>query len=60
MDAQVPFPNAGPGERRGAYRYPVVPAYPASHGCVRQAFSVAHSTYDFAEIGMPVTVLAHS
>jgi peptidoglycan hydrolase-like protein with peptidoglycan-binding domain len=42
------------------HEYPVVPAYPASHGCVRQAFSVAHSTYDFAEIGMPVTVLAHS
>jgi len=42
------------------HEYPVVPAFPASHGCVRQAFSVAHSTYDFAEIGMPVTVLAHS
>jgi peptidoglycan hydrolase-like protein with peptidoglycan-binding domain len=42
------------------HEYPVVPAYPASHGCVRQAFSVAHSTYDFAEIGMPVTVLAES
>jgi peptidoglycan hydrolase-like protein with peptidoglycan-binding domain len=42
------------------HEYPVVPAYPASHGCVRQAFSVAHSTYDFAEIGMPVTVLAKS
>jgi hypothetical protein len=42
------------------HEYPVVPAYPASHGCVRQAFSVAHSTYEFAEIGMPVTVLANS
>jgi len=42
------------------HEYPVVPAYPASHGCVRQAFSVARSTYDFAQIGMPVTVLAES
>jgi lipoprotein-anchoring transpeptidase ErfK/SrfK len=42
------------------HEYPVVPAYPASHGCVRQGFSIARSTYDFAEIGMPVTVVAHS
>src|SRR3954447_3200142 len=42
------------------HEYPVVPAYPASHGCVRQAFSVARSTYDFAVIGMPVAVLAKS
>lgn len=39
-----------------------VPSYPASHGCVRQAVAVAvaRSTYEFAEIGMPVKVLAKS
>jgi hypothetical protein len=41
-----------------------VPAYPASHGCVRQSFTVARWTYDFATIGMPVKgdrhVLMHS
>jgi lipoprotein-anchoring transpeptidase ErfK/SrfK len=61
----TPFPSGcrGPCRSSGGiafHEYPVVPAYPASHGCVRQAFSVAHSTYDFAEIGMPVTVLANS
>jgi hypothetical protein len=37
-----------------------VPVYPASHGCVRQPFSVARWTYAFADVGMPVRVLAHS
>jgi L,D-transpeptidase-like protein/sporulation and spore germination protein/putative peptidoglycan binding protein len=37
-----------------------VPAYPASHGCVRQSFTVARWTYDFASIGMPVKVIAKS
>jgi hypothetical protein len=37
-----------------------VPAYPASHGCVRQAVAVARWTYGFAEIGMPVKVIATS
>jgi peptidoglycan hydrolase-like protein with peptidoglycan-binding domain len=37
-----------------------VPAYPASHGCVRQSFTVARWTYDFATIGMPVKVIARS
>jgi hypothetical protein len=37
-----------------------VPAFPASHGCVRQSFAVARWTYDFAEIGMPVRVLARA
>jgi peptidoglycan hydrolase-like protein with peptidoglycan-binding domain len=37
-----------------------VPAYPASHGCVRQAVAVARWTYDFAEVGMPVKVIAQS
>jgi peptidoglycan hydrolase-like protein with peptidoglycan-binding domain len=37
-----------------------VPVYPASHGCVRQPFSVARWTYNFANVGMPVRVLARS
>jgi hypothetical protein len=37
-----------------------VPAYPASHGCVRQLSSVAPWTYRFAYVGMPVKVIAHS
>lgn len=37
-----------------------VPSYPASHGCVRQAVSVAPWTYAFAEVGMPVKVIAKS
>jgi hypothetical protein len=37
-----------------------VPAFPASHGCVRQSYTVAHWTYDFAAVGMPVRVLAKS
>jgi peptidoglycan hydrolase-like protein with peptidoglycan-binding domain len=42
------------------HEYPDVPAYPASHGCVRQLFSVARWTYNFASVGMPVAVLAKS
>jgi hypothetical protein len=30
-----------------------VPAYPASHGCVRQSFTVARWTYNFAAVGCP-------
>jgi Sporulation and spore germination/Putative peptidoglycan binding domain/L,D-transpeptidase catalytic domain len=37
-----------------------VPPFPASHGCVRQSFTVARWTYDFAYVGMPVRVLARS
>ena len=37
-----------------------VPVYPASHGCVRQSFTVARWTYDFAAVGMPVKVIARS
>ena len=37
-----------------------VPAYPASHGCVRQSSTVARWTYDFAYVGMPVKVIARS
>jgi len=42
------------------HQYLDVPAYPASHGCVRQAPAVAQRTFDFAEIGMPVKVIARS
>ena len=37
-----------------------VPAFPASHGCVRQSFTVARWTYNFATVGMPVKVIARS
>lgn len=42
------------------HQFGVVPTYPASHGCVRQDFSVARMTYDFADVGMPVRVLTRS
>jgi hypothetical protein len=42
------------------HEYPFVPAYPASHGCVRQAFSVARWTYNFASVGMAVRVITRS
>jgi lipoprotein-anchoring transpeptidase ErfK/SrfK len=42
------------------HEFASVPVYPASHGCVRQSAAVARWTYDFAEVGMPVTVLAKS
>jgi hypothetical protein len=37
-----------------------VPTFPASHGCVRQSFTVARWTYNFSFVGMPVKVLARS
>jgi hypothetical protein len=37
-----------------------VPPYPASHGCVRESYVVAKWTYDFAQVGMPVKVIARS
>jgi hypothetical protein len=37
-----------------------VPAYPASHGCVRQSYTVARWTYNFANVGMTVKVIARS
>jgi N-acetylmuramoyl-L-alanine amidase len=37
-----------------------VPAYPASHGCVRQLYTVARWTYNFATVGMPVKVIVRS
>jgi peptidoglycan hydrolase-like protein with peptidoglycan-binding domain len=42
------------------HQYPIVPTYPASHGCVRQVPAIAHATYDFADVGMPVDVIARS
>ncbi len=42
------------------HEFGVVPTYPASHGCVRQPVAVARMTYDFAEVGMPVRVVATS
>ena len=42
------------------HEFLVVPPYPASHGCVRQWYTVARWTYNFASVGMPVRVLAKS
>jgi Putative peptidoglycan binding domain/L,D-transpeptidase catalytic domain len=42
------------------HEFAIVPVYAASHGCVRQPVAVARMTYDFAEIGMPVRVVAKS
>ena len=42
------------------HQYLVVPAYAASHGCVRQSPTVAQWTYDFASVGMPVKVITRS
>jgi hypothetical protein len=42
------------------HEFLVVPSFPASHGCVRQAVAVAQWTYAFAEVGMPVKVIASS
>ena len=37
-----------------------VPAYPASHGCVRESYTTSKWMYDFSEVGMPVKVLSRS
>jgi peptidoglycan hydrolase-like protein with peptidoglycan-binding domain len=37
--------------------YPDVPAYPASHGCVRIPLSEAQTVYAFARLGVPVQVV---
>jgi len=42
------------------HEFPIVPAYAASHGCVRQAVAVARWTYNFSQVGMPVKVLSRS
>jgi hypothetical protein len=38
------------------HEYPEVPAYPASHGCVRLPAGEARRVYGFARIGTPVRV----
>jgi len=42
------------------HEFPEVPANAASHGCVRQSFTTAKWLYGFAEVGMPVKVIASS
>jgi hypothetical protein len=42
------------------HQYLSVPTYAASHGCVRQLPVVAHMTYDFATVGMPVDVIGRT
>jgi hypothetical protein len=42
------------------HQYLSVPAYAASHGCVRQLPVVARKTYEFAEVGMPVEVIGRT
>ena len=51
-----PRTHGGAGKRE----FGDVPAYPASHGCVRQSTTVASWTYGFAYVGMPVKVIAGS
>ena len=44
---------------RGGYafhQYPSVPAYPASHGCIRVGYPEAPAVYEFAAQNTPVTV----
>lgn len=42
------------------HEYPDVPAYPASHGCVRLTAGDARWVFDFTSVGTPVRVLATS
>ena len=42
------------------HQFPDVPAYPSSHGRVRQLSAVAPWTYRFAYVGMPVRGLPTS
>ena len=42
------------------HEYPIVPVYPASHGCVRVNRYDAPFLYDFAPHGTPVVVLSSS
>jgi hypothetical protein len=37
-----------------------VPAYPASHGCVRESHTSSKWMFDFSRVGMPVKVLGRS
>ena len=38
------------------HEYPIVPNYPASHGCVRVPSSEARRVFAFASLHMPVFV----
>lgn len=38
--------------------YPEVPAYPASHGCVRIPLAEAPTVYAFARLGVPIRVVS--
>src|SRR5664279_48764 len=38
------------------HQYPIVPGYPASHGCVRMPSTEAQHVYAFATLHMPVFV----
>jgi lipoprotein-anchoring transpeptidase ErfK/SrfK len=42
------------------HEYPIVPTYPASHGCVRVNRYDAVFLYEFATYGTPVVVLPSS
>jgi lipoprotein-anchoring transpeptidase ErfK/SrfK len=42
------------------HEFPEVPAYAASHGCVRESYTTARWMYDFSEVGMPVKVISRS
>ena len=42
------------------HEFPEAPAYPASHGCVRQSYTTAKWMFEFSEVGMPVRVIAGS
>jgi lipoprotein-anchoring transpeptidase ErfK/SrfK len=42
------------------HEYPEVPAFPASHGCVRVPSFDARWLFDFLSVGTPVRVLARS
>jgi hypothetical protein len=42
------------------HEFPQVPAYAASHGCVRQMATTARWLYNFSVVGMPVKVIGNS
>ena len=42
------------------HQFPEVPAYAASHGCVRETATTARWMYDFGFVGMRVKVIARS
>jgi hypothetical protein len=42
------------------HEFPEVPAYAASHGCVRNQHATARWMYEFSRVGMPVKVITSS